>query len=36
MTDAEAEVHTRRAEKAGYLRRKLAERERAEDLARDE
>ncbi len=36
VTDAEAEVHMRRAKKAGYLRRKLAERERAEDLTDDE
>ena len=29
-TDAEAETHLRRAEKAGYLRRKLEQRQRAE------
>jgi hypothetical protein len=29
--DAEAAAHLRRAEKAAYLREKLAERERAED-----
>jgi hypothetical protein len=29
-TDAEADSHRRRAEKAGYLRRKLEEREQAE------
>jgi hypothetical protein len=30
-TDAEADRHRRRAEKAGYLRRKLQEREQAEE-----
>ncbi len=36
MTEAEAEVHRRRSEKAGYLRSKLAERELADEQARDD
>jgi len=34
--DADAERHRRRADKAGYLRRKLEERERSEREAGDE
>jgi len=36
MTEAEAAAHRRRAEKAEYLRQKLADRERAEDQAADD
>jgi hypothetical protein len=35
-TDAEADAHLRRAEKAGYLRRKLEQRQRTERDAGDD